>query len=93
MQERIVRIVDIAKTVVHYGWYVCVFASFAAFSYTFRVPFVIYVGFMSSSPRPNLLRYVQATHTHQDSEPTILKCHDPLGPGVAYTGSYSGYHS
>ncbi|SHO75855.1 Component of the TOM (translocase of outer membrane) complex [Malassezia sympodialis ATCC 42132] len=39
-KERIVRIIDVAKTVVHYGW----------------VPFVIYVGFMSSSPRPNLFK-------------------------------------
>ena len=28
-----------------------------------RVPFVIYVGFMSSSPRPNLFKYVFATYT------------------------------
>ncbi|AXA50112.1 mitochondrial import receptor subunit TOM7 [Malassezia restricta] len=39
-KERIVRLVDITKTIVHYGW----------------VPFVIYVGFMSSQPRPNLLK-------------------------------------
>ncbi|WFD33866.1 hypothetical protein MCUN1_000689 [Malassezia cuniculi] len=39
-KERIMRAVDVAKTIVHYGW----------------VPFILYVGFMSSSPRPNLFK-------------------------------------
>ncbi|WFD45584.1 hypothetical protein GLX27_000205 [Malassezia furfur] len=39
-KERILRAVDITKTIVHYGW----------------VPFVIYVGFVTSQNRPNLIK-------------------------------------
>lgn len=56
VQERIVRLVDITKTIVHYGW----------------VPFVIYVGFMSSQPRPNLLKYVPYRLTRQNSQPSVV---------------------
>lgn len=46
------RAVDVAKTIVHYGW--CVSLALT------RVPFVLYVGLMSSFPRPNLFKC--ATH-------------------------------
>ena len=74
VQERIVRLVDITKTIVHYGW----------------VPFVIYVGFMSSQPRPNLLKYVPYRLTRQNSQPSVVVrrvCR--LSREVACTGSRS----
>ena len=54
-QERIMRVVDVAKTIVHYGW----------------VPFVLYVGFMSSFPRPNLFKCAQY-QTNQDAQPALV---------------------
>lgn len=49
---------DIAKTVVHYGWYVG--PLMLPLANLNRVPFVIYVGFVSSQQRPNLFKYVNA---------------------------------
>lgn len=49
------RVVDVAKTIVHYGW----------------VPFVLYVGFMSSFPRPNLFKCAQY-QANQDAQPALV---------------------
>ncbi|PWN93509.1 putative mitochondrial import receptor subunit tom7, partial [Acaromyces ingoldii] len=41
-KERLVRTIDVAKTVLHYGW----------------VPFVLYVGYTQSTPRPSLIKLI-----------------------------------
>ncbi|KAN0066127.1 hypothetical protein ACQY0O_000221 [Thecaphora frezii] len=41
-QERLIKVVDITKTVLHYGW----------------VPFVLYVGFTRSTPQPSLIKLI-----------------------------------
>ncbi|EPQ31933.1 uncharacterized protein PFL1_00132 [Pseudozyma flocculosa PF-1] len=41
-KERLVKVVDITKTVLHYGW----------------VPFVLYVGFTRSTPQPSLIKLI-----------------------------------
>ncbi|KAF8311898.1 Tom7-domain-containing protein [Clavulina sp. PMI_390] len=39
-QERILKAIELGRTVFHYGW----------------IPFVIYVGYSRSSPQPSLIR-------------------------------------
>ncbi|KAJ7202494.1 TOM7 family-domain-containing protein [Mycena rebaudengoi] len=41
-QERIVKVVEIGHTVLHYGW----------------IPLIIYVGFTRSNPQPSLIKCV-----------------------------------
>ncbi|KAL9934112.1 hypothetical protein V8E36_007194 [Tilletia maclaganii] len=41
-KERIGRLLDISKNVIHYGW----------------VPFVLYVGWTRSNPQPSLIRLI-----------------------------------
>ncbi|RPD66932.1 Tom7-domain-containing protein [Lentinus tigrinus ALCF2SS1-7] len=41
-KERIIKAVDLARTVVHYGW----------------IPFIIYVGYTRSNPQPSLIKLI-----------------------------------
>ncbi|ODQ78975.1 hypothetical protein BABINDRAFT_38298 [Babjeviella inositovora NRRL Y-12698] len=43
-KERVVKVLDAARTVAHYGW----------------IPFVLYLGWTSTNPtqRPSLIKYV-----------------------------------
>ncbi|KAJ9477042.1 Mitochondrial import receptor subunit TOM7 [Pseudozyma hubeiensis] len=41
-KERIVKAVDVSKTLLHYGW----------------VPFVLYIGFTRSTPQPSLIKLI-----------------------------------
>ncbi|KAI3610380.1 tom complex component, partial [Moniliophthora roreri] len=41
-KERIAKVVDVARTVMHYGW----------------IPFIIYVGFTRSNPQPSLIKLI-----------------------------------
>ncbi|PWN49307.1 putative mitochondrial import receptor subunit tom7 [Violaceomyces palustris] len=41
-KERLVRVVDVTKTVLHYGW----------------VPFVLYIGFTRSTPQPSFIKLI-----------------------------------
>ncbi|KAF9448224.1 Tom7-domain-containing protein [Macrolepiota fuliginosa MF-IS2] len=46
-KERITKVVEIGRTVLHYGW----------------IPFIIYVGFTRSNPQPSLIKYVLRSFT------------------------------
>ncbi|KAG8959644.1 hypothetical protein FRC03_007674 [Tulasnella sp. 419] len=41
-KERINKAVDVAKTVVHYGW----------------IPLIIYIGYTRSNPQPSLIKLI-----------------------------------
>ncbi|KAI6135079.1 TOM7 family-domain-containing protein [Pisolithus thermaeus] len=41
-KERITKVVDIARTVIHYGW----------------IPLIIYIGYTRSSPQPTVIKWV-----------------------------------
>ncbi|KAH9938001.1 TOM7 family-domain-containing protein [Fomitopsis serialis] len=41
-KERIIKAVELGRTVVHYGW----------------IPFIIYIGYTRSNPQPSLIKYV-----------------------------------
>ncbi|KDQ64428.1 hypothetical protein JAAARDRAFT_118863 [Jaapia argillacea MUCL 33604] len=41
-KERIVKVVEIGRTVLHYGW----------------IPLIIYVGYTRSNPQPSLIKCV-----------------------------------
>ncbi|KIM68959.1 hypothetical protein SCLCIDRAFT_105264 [Scleroderma citrinum Foug A] len=41
-KERITKVVDVARTVLHYGW----------------IPLIIYIGYTRSSPQPTLIKCV-----------------------------------
>ncbi|GAC73383.1 F1-ATP synthase assembly protein [Moesziomyces antarcticus T-34] len=45
-KERIVKAVDVSKTLLHYGW----------------VPFVLYIGFTRSTPQPSLINSFVSSH-------------------------------
>ncbi|KAI6003626.1 mitochondrial import receptor subunit TOM7 [Pisolithus microcarpus] len=39
-KERITKVVDVARTVIHYGW----------------IPLIIYIGYTRSSPQPTVIK-------------------------------------
>ncbi|EAU84328.1 hypothetical protein CC1G_01324 [Coprinopsis cinerea okayama7 len=41
-RERINKVVELSRTVIHYGW----------------IPFIIYVGFTRSNPQPSLIKLI-----------------------------------
>ncbi|KAJ2913293.1 hypothetical protein H1R20_g9209, partial [Candolleomyces eurysporus] len=41
-KERIVKVVELGRTALHYGW----------------IPFIIYVGFTRSNPQPSLIMLI-----------------------------------
>ncbi|KAF8914229.1 TOM7 family-domain-containing protein [Gymnopilus junonius] len=41
-KERISKVIEVGRTVLHYGW----------------IPLIIYVGFTRSNPQPSLIKYV-----------------------------------
>ncbi|KAF9649362.1 Tom7-domain-containing protein [Thelephora ganbajun] len=41
-KERIIRVVEFGRVVLHYGW----------------IPFIIYVGYTRSNPQPSLIKLV-----------------------------------
>ncbi|KAF8238978.1 hypothetical protein L208DRAFT_1239560 [Tricholoma matsutake] len=41
-QERIVKAIEVGRTIIHYGW----------------IPLIIYVGFTRSNPQPSLIKCV-----------------------------------
>ncbi|KAL4076217.1 TOM7 family-domain-containing protein [Scleroderma citrinum] len=46
-KERITKVVDVARTVLHYGW----------------IPLIIYIGYTRSSPQPTLIKCVSSVVT------------------------------
>ncbi|TFK20362.1 Tom7-domain-containing protein [Coprinopsis marcescibilis] len=41
-KERITKVIELSRTVIHYGW----------------IPFIIYVGFTRSNPQPSLIKLI-----------------------------------
>ncbi|KAF9266341.1 Tom7-domain-containing protein [Marasmius fiardii PR-910] len=41
-KERIAKVVDVSRTILHYGW----------------IPLIIYVGFTRSNPQPSLIKLI-----------------------------------
>ncbi|KAF4619452.1 hypothetical protein D9613_005296 [Agrocybe pediades] len=41
-KERISKVIEVGRTVLHYGW----------------IPFIIYVGFTRSNPQPSLIKLI-----------------------------------
>ncbi|KAJ6466669.1 mitochondrial import receptor subunit TOM7 [Mycena vitilis] len=41
-KERIVKVIEVGRSVLHYGW----------------IPFIIYVGFTRSNPQPSLIKLI-----------------------------------
>ncbi|TFY56579.1 hypothetical protein EVJ58_g7552 [Rhodofomes roseus] len=46
-KERIIKAVELGRTVIHYGW----------------IPFIIYIGYSRSNPQPSLIKYVGMNFT------------------------------
>ncbi|KZT32670.1 Tom7-domain-containing protein [Sistotremastrum suecicum HHB10207 ss-3] len=49
-KERIIKAIDLGRTVLHYGW----------------IPFIIYVGYTRSNPQPSLIKcvYIPSNFLH-----------------------------
>ncbi|KAJ6515542.1 TOM7 family-domain-containing protein [Mycena sanguinolenta] len=45
-KERIVKVIEVGRTVLHYGW----------------IPLIIYVGFTRSNPQPSLIKSALPLH-------------------------------
>ncbi|KAF9006622.1 TOM7 family-domain-containing protein [Cyathus striatus] len=55
-KERIAKVIEIGRTVLHYGW----------------IPFIIYVGYTRSNPQPSLIKYLLPFPPSYRANPSTL---------------------
>ncbi|KIK29218.1 hypothetical protein PISMIDRAFT_90011 [Pisolithus microcarpus 441] len=60
-KERITKVVDVARTVIHYGW----------------IPLIIYIGYTRSSPQPTVIKCVFSFLRWSLIFPTLVQTSKP----------------